>query len=284
MTLFRCTFRVSPEVLDALSGCLFEAGAQGLEESGVDTLSAYVESEEEAALLITAYRDFCARVRVILPDAELEEPEVEELSPAWQDAWLAALEPVAITERVVLRPTTRGPAPDGEDTLWFEPNPSFGDGGHPTTQLAARAVERWALDHPGRAVFDVGSGNGVLALLAVKSGASRAFGVDVSTAAIDGSRRNAELNGLASQTAFVEGTVNAATERFPLVVANINTPVLEEIAGALVARVAPGGTLLLTGLLEEDRAALLPLYERAGARLVAEDESRGWSLLELQVG
>lgn len=283
MTLIRCTFRVSPEIVDALSSCLFEAGIQGLEESlAGDTLTTYVESAVEVEALRATYEDFRERVRAISSDFELEEIEIEATDRSWEKTWLNALEPFAVTDRYVLRPTTRAPAPAGEETLWFEPSPSFGSGSHATTRLAALALERLAEKNLGQSFFDVGTGNGVLALVGLRAGFDRVLGVDISSTAVEALRENAKLNGLSGQVRAELGSADSTEESFPVVVANIDTPTLLTIASALTARVAEGGTLLLTGLLDEDAPAILESYRAPPFELSERHSQNGWTLLELK--
>lgn len=281
MNLLRCTFRVDPELTDALTGCLFDHGCTGLEETAAGEIRTYVPTRAAAEELLQAYAEFLERARLVFPEAQADPAEVEEIDDSWQTTWLQALEPVALTERWVLRPTTRRPAPPGESTLWFEPNPSFGAGDHPTTQLAARALEREGQERPGQTLLDVGCGNGVLCLLALQSGFSRASALDVEQEAVQGTQTNLELNELTDRVEVQLGSADSTDELFPVVVANIDAPTLLQLSASLFQRVAPGGRCFLTGLLTEDRAEILACYTKLGAVLLREQELQGWSLLEL---
>ncbi len=281
MSLYRCTFRVDAELSQALSECLFEAGAEGLQESlSGDTLTSYVATPQAAERLVAAFGDFRARVRTLLPDLQFEEPEVEPADDDWQSKWLDALEPQHITATFVLRPTSRRPAPAGERTIWFEPSATFGAGSHATTRLAASALEQRALDDPGRRLLDVGAGNGILCLVALSSGAAEAVGVDTLELAAAACRANAELNDLSERVTSIWGGVENVSETFPWVVANIDARTLGTIASELAQRVQAEGRLWLTGLLDEDADVLARLYGSLGLVETERTSLEGWTLLE----
>lgn len=280
MPIRRLQVRVSAELLDGLSSCLFEAGASGLgeEENG---LTAYAASDEEATALCGAVELFRHRIRSLGLDGHVGPPVVTTISDDWDRAWLRELRPMPLADRWILRPTHRRPAPSQENTLWFEPTRSFGSGEHPTTQLAAAELASLAAQRPGLRLFDVGAGNGVLSLVAVSAGFSSALAVDVDDEAVEATRVNAELNGLQDRIVSKAGSADVTDERFPVVVANISTPVLSELAPDLRARLTAAGTLLVTGLLSDDSAGLLERFSDFGLELESRVEAGDWSLLVL---
>lgn len=273
--------RASAELLDGLSSCLFDAGATGLceDEHG---LTAYAENDEELDALCRAIELFRQRIVSLDLDGQVGSPVVTAVFDDWDGAWLRELQPMPLAECWVLRPTHQGPAPSGENTLWFEPTRSFGSGEHPTTRLAAAELASLAKRQAGLRLFDVGAGNGVLSLVAVSAGFSSALAVDVDHEAVDATRGNAELNGLKDRIVSKAGSADTTDERFPVVVANISTPVLSELAPDLRARLTASGTLLLTGFLTEDVPALLELFSKLGLQLESRAEAGDWSLLVLR--
>ena len=114
-------------------------------------------------------------------------------------------------------------------------------------------------------VLDVGCGSGILALAALRLGAGSAVGIDTDPLAVTASRENAERNGLADRFEAREGTLPAtADERYPLVLANLVAAVLVELAGPLAAHLAPGGTLLASGIIEPRAAEVEDAMLAAG--------------------
>jgi ribosomal protein L11 methyltransferase len=189
-------------------------------------------------------------------------------------------------EGVVVPPRWRiVPAPSAPDArtpgvldVVIDPGPGFGDGTHPTTALCLQAIG--ALAPRGRpwTMLDFGSGSGVLSIAAARLGA-RVVGVEIDDQAISHAARNATLNGVADRVRVVRALADAGGP-FDLVVGNILRAVLVGAAGELTARVAPGGTLVLSGLVSTDVPAVAAAYAArlGGARPEVYDRSE-WRAL-----
>jgi ribosomal protein L11 methyltransferase len=140
----------------------------------------------------------------------------------WDTAWTTALEPVRVSRTLVLAPSTAlhvGVLP--EHVVRLEPARAFGFGEHPTTRLAAAAVER-ACRSGARTVLDVGTGTGVLALVASLRGARSVVGIDLDREAISVARRNLRMNAPPGQVRFTTLALRRLRSRFALVVANLD--------------------------------------------------------------
>ncbi len=247
---------------EVASAALFAAGAGGLEEREGE-LVAYAESRAAIAALEAAAREVGLDPRV----SRLE-------AAAWQTPWTQYLGPVRVCDGFLLQPASdSSEAPEGVTVLRFEPDLVFGVGSHPTTRLAAAALERHV--RPGLDVLDVGTGTGVLAMIASAAGARSSLGIDVDRRAVQNARSNAGLNGLCCQ--FSTRRLSDIRRSYPLVVANVEAPTLFELGPDLV-RVS-AGTLIVTGVLAERRDELCTAL--AGLEVSAESEAEGWILLEL---
>jgi len=253
-------------------------------------LTAYVQSaQEEQALTHAASQLHEAHGRPDDPISVI----VEDIDDSWQDTWQQALTSVAVTDRWVLRPTHQAPAPEGEDTIWFQPHASFGDGSHPTTQLAAAAVAFALQTHAQQQtahirLLDFGTGNGVLSLVALKEAAlrgitlARLLAIDIDEVAVQSLEQNLQLNHIPSEALEVRlGSLPEADGSFEIIVANISTVVLLDLAHDLTARLAPGGILLLTGLLVEDESQITACYQAHGLTTLRSQRKGEWSLLSL---
>jgi ribosomal protein L11 methyltransferase len=205
------------------------------------------------------------------------EPRVSRLeAAAWQTPWTEYLRPVRVSDGFVLQPTTDdSEAPEGVTVLRFQPDLVFGVGSHATTRLAAAALERHI--RPEREVLDVGTGTGVLAMIAQAAGARGSLGIDVDRRAVQNARENARLNGLSCSCRFSTRPLASVKRRYPLVVANVEAPALFELGPDLVRVTA--STLIVTGVLAERRDELCAAL--TGLELSAETEDEGWILLEL---
>lgn len=273
---------VAAEEADETSALLFELGAEGVEERDETTLV-----KNAAAGKVTLVAAFPNREEADAAIAELEPslaPRYEEVvGDAWRDAWKEHYKPYAIAEGIVVRPPWEAyEAKPGEKVLELEPGRAFGTGLHETTRLVARAMKAHAAELEGAVVLDVGCGSGILALVGLALGAARAVAVDNDPEAIDVTRENAARNAL---TARVEATTDDLTKVdvvAPVVLANIEARVLVPMAKALAAHVAPGGLLLLSGILVPQKDEVRAAYADLGMELLEAPVLGEWTLLALR--
>jgi ribosomal protein L11 methyltransferase len=195
--------------------------------------------------------------------------------------------PFRLTDRVTIRPPWQAyvPADAAERVLELEPGRAFGTGLHPTTALVARAMETRSAEFFARAgrsasVLDVGTGSGILALVALVLGAATARAIDVDPDAVALAAENAERNGLRDRLKVDGSPVEAIAERFDLVVANIEASVLIAMAEPLAACVDNGGTLIVSGILQERAAEVRRAFARF--ELVASPSQGEWAALVLK--
>jgi ribosomal protein L11 methyltransferase len=158
--------------------------------------------------------------------------------------------------RFIVAPPWDVPASSGESLIVvIEPSMGFGTGHHATTRLCLRALS--AMELKGRSVLDLGTGSGVLAIAAAMAGASAVVGIDVDRDAIDNARHNASLNRVFVPPRFEVADFREHTLRSAdIVVANLTGGMLRSSADGILALVAQGGTLLVSGFDESERAAV----------------------------
>jgi ribosomal protein L11 methyltransferase len=259
---------------DAASAALFDLGALGVEErdattmirgaEGKKTLVASFEREEEAR---TALGELPATWS----------PRLEEVvGDAWRDEWKKHFEPFRICEGVIVRPPWRDYEPRADErVIELEPGRAFGTGLHETTSLIAEVLADHVGDLRGAPILDVGTGSGILALVAIALGATMARAIDVDPDAVLVTRENAERNGLASRVHADDSPLGSIAEPYRNVVANIDTRTLVELAPLLLKRVAAGGRLVLSGILTPEAApAQVEDVKRAYAALRLEEVRR----------
>lgn len=256
---------VASDAAELAADRLFSLGATAVSEEAVDGSVRLVADLDEAGL------------RVLLDAGE--RAEVLERQDTWDHGWRAHARTWRCGERLVLRPAWNDPEPlaEGEVELVVEPGGAFGSGSHPTTRLCLAAVER--LVRPGCTVLDVGSGSGVLGVAAALLGAARVEAIDVDPEAVRATEEVAGLNGVDGVVTASATPLASVAGRHDLVLANLLIPIIEELGSDLVAHLAPGGTVVLSGLLveHEDRAlaAVRPLVARS------RHELDGWIALEV---
>jgi ribosomal protein L11 methyltransferase len=250
---------------DEASALLFELGAAGVEQRDATTLA---RGAHGAVTLVASFEhenEARAACEELSPQWR---PRVEEVvGDAWRDEWKKYFEPFVVCPGVVVRPPWREHSPQpGQRVVVLEPGRAFGTGLHETTSLVAEVLARTSL--AGATVLDVGCGSGILALVALALGAASGRAIDVDPDAVAVARENAERNAMSDRLGADETPVEQVAETFDVVLANIEAKTLVELAPAILSRVAPGGLLVLSGILAPDVApAQLPDIERAYAAL-----------------
>jgi ribosomal protein L11 methyltransferase len=251
---------VAEDEADEAAARLFELGADGVEQRDATTLTAGA-AEGKTTLVASFVTRHLAEAAAANLDRAWS-PHVSELyGDAWRDEWKKHFVPFRLTERVTIRPPWEHytPSEPAELVLELEPGRAFGTGLHPTTALAARAIEAlageiFAQGGHGASMLDVGTGSGILALVALALGAKAARAIDVDPDAVALALENALRNGFEARLRADVSPLETLNESYDLVAANIEASVLIAMSGPLARRVRPGGVLLLSGILEQ-RAA-----------------------------
>ncbi len=226
------------------------------------------------------------RLRLLYPMPEPVARTVKEED--WAHAWKEHYKPLRIGRRVLLTPAWEEPEALPDDVVVrLEPGMAFGTGLHPTTRLCVAALEKWV--RPGDAFLDIGTGSGVLAIAAAKLGALPVWATDIDPLAVRVAKENALLNGitLAHDGLFIEqGSVpGKQAGRFQVITANILAEVLIGLFECaydnipLAEPLAPGGHLILSGILEEKAESVLAAAANHGLTEVERRQEGDWVAL-----
>ena len=277
------------DALDALSVSVEDADAQtdaeqalfgepgmpppkdGWQRSRVSALYAS-EAFARDALVLLVEQDFFADCKIL---GVQEVPEQD-----WVRLTQSQFTPVEITPEFWIVPTWHEPPTQARVIIRLDPGLAFGTGTHPTTRMCLRWIARHG--HPdasktdndlGR-VLDYGCGSGILAIGAAKQGAADIDAVDIDDTAVESTVLNAQAN----QVRLKAGLPDVVSGVYDTVLANILATPLKVLAPLLWSRVAPGGSLVLAGILErqadEIKAAYAPYCE-----LNVSDQEEGWILM-----
>ena len=289
------------DALDALSVSVEDADAQtdaeqalfgepgmpapkdGWQRSRVLALFATVALAQEAATLLMA-QDFFAGCTILGVHAVPEQD--------WVRLTQSQFAPVEITSEFWIVPTWHEPPAQATTIIRLDPGLAFGTGTHPTTRMCLRWIARYRqavlstantaaepnaapgkTSHWGR-VLDYGCGSGILAIAAAKFGASDVDAVDIDTAAVESTVLNAQAN----HVTLNAGLPDQVQGLYQTVLANILATPLRLLAPLLCARVAPGGWLVLAGILERQADELKAAYSPY-ATLEVSDAEDGWILM-----
>ena len=269
------------DALDALSVSVEDADAQtpseqalfgepgmpppkeGWQRSRMVALFAQQALADEAAVLLQA-QDFFVDCQNLGVRAVQEQD--------WVRLTQSQFAPVDITPEFWIVPTWHEVPQEARQIIRLDPGLAFGTGTHPTTRMCLRWIARHGLS--GQRVLDYGCGSGILAIGAAKFGAAEIDAVDIDEAAVSSSRLNAEANGVQLRSGLPE----LAQGQYHTVLANILATPLKVLAPLLCAHVAPGGTLVLAGILERQADELKQAYSPWIA-LEVSDALDGWILM-----
>ena len=200
----------------------------------------------------------------------------------WAEAWKAYFPVMRVGQRLVIRPTWRRHRRlPGDVVLALDPGMAFGTGLHPTTRLCLAALESIAVDGrvDGARVLDVGCGSGILAIAALKLGASDALGVDTDPIAIESTVANARRNRLARRIRARAGRLPSGEPPFDVVVANLIAGVLVPLASALRDELRAGGTLVASGIFVDREADVRSAFEAVGLAIQGRSDEGDWVAL-----
>ena len=224
-----------------------------------------------------------------LPEAQFK--TVREVD--WAESWKAHFQPVNIGERLLIIPSWLEAADRARIPVRIDPGMAFGTGTHPSTQLCLELLEKYIRktkipdDKPDEiSVIDVGCGSGILAVAALKLGASRALAVDLDPEAIQATRQNAFTNGVIDRLDVGQGSVaeiragEFSFQQANVVVANILAPVLTRLLGqGLGDLLSQDGVLILSGILAEQVAEVEAAAKEHGFHLVDHRQAGDWVAL-----
>jgi ribosomal protein L11 methyltransferase len=201
----------------------------------------------------------------------------------WANAWKENYHPFRVGQRVWIRPswlTEPDEAQTDDIILTLDPGMAFGTGLHPTTQMCLQALEQWV--QPGMSVLDVGTGSGILAILAAKLGAMPVVGVDTDELAVKTAVANADQNQVSDAITMHQGTLTTIQEKaWDTVVVNILAPVIISLLKQddLLGYVAENGRLILSGIIDEQMDDVVTAVQQAGGQVQQTLTVRDWVAL-----
>jgi len=203
----------------------------------------------------------------------------------WMTVWKQNYQPLRIGKSWLILPAwLEVPESETRRVVRIDPAMAFGTGTHPSTQLCLLGVEEYALG--AETVIDLGCGSGILSIAALKLGVRHALAVDIDEQAVIATLNNARINAIGDELEAEQGSLadilagKYALKQAPLVLANILAPVLVRLFDEGLARlVAPGGKLVLAGILENQAEDVLSAARAQGMDLIARYQQEDWVAL-----
>ena len=257
---------------------LFDLGANGvvnMAETGISVkLGAYFEESARPDEIARSLEEQARTAGLSPRDVSVSLVADED----WMKKWKEGFEPIEVGTRLLIAPSWNLPADGSRLVVQIDPGLAFGTGTHESTRLCLEGLERhWR----GDSMLDVGTGTGILSIAAAKlMPGSRIVAIDVDPQAVNVARENCAINGVSGQVAAIVGEPRGfVSGSFDVVVANLTAEVIVDVLRDLARCLAPAGTLLLSGILNE----LAPDVERAltGSRLLPLEkrETGEWTMI-----
>jgi ribosomal protein L11 methyltransferase len=274
--LYEITLQADEHVAEALADALLEAGAVSvaIEDANAETVEEqplfgepgfeplrHAWKASRLRVLVAAGQD-----RAVVASASaavgMEPPTIESSKVVADIDWVrttqAQFPPTRISDRLWIVPTWHDPPDPHAIAVRLDPGVAFGTGTHPTTRLCLQWLDAHLAQ--GARVLDYGCGSGILAIVAAKLGAGLVVGTDIDPQALDSARANSEANAVDARYTAPD---SLGTTAHDVVLANILSNPLKLLAPALLARVAPRGWLVMSGVLERQADEVIDAFRAA---------------------
>ncbi len=199
----------------------------------------------------------------------------------WVDSWKRHFLPIDIAGQLLVKPSWRKEkAASGQAIVILDPGLSFGTGQHATTKFCLRqlvGIRKWS---ESQSLLDVGTGSGILAIAAAKLGYRPIRAIDFDSEAVRVAKENAKRNRVTQVVKTSLGDISKLSlkprVRFDVVCANLFYDLLMANAGRLIARVKPGGVLVLAGILDKQFVEVKAVIENSGMKLKRTGQREEW--------
>jgi len=259
-----------PALIDVLIAKLFEAGFDSFREfdDGFEGSCEQGQFDKEKVEII--FNNF--------PNVTFTIQEQEKVN--WNEEWEKNYDPIVVEDKCIVRASFHQARPEFDHEIIVTPKMSFGTGHHATTyQVLAYQME---LDHKGKKVLDVGTGTGILAIMAAKRGAKELVATDIDDWCIENSEENFTLNSVNDVT-LIKGEIDEVKQaNFDIIIANINKNVLLDQIGDYAGKLNQKGQLILSGFYEDDMADLISEAGNYGLQKTHSSVRNRWAMLALE--
>ncbi len=266
--------RTDEQLMEHLIGILSQLGFEGFWEDG-PILRSYMSTDRWNASILTEVERVVKTLHhsSTSPVPTISLTTVE--SKNWNEEWERTIQPIHVTDRIVIAPTWQTYTPLADEILiTIDPKMAFGTGYHETTRLVLRLMEHSV--RPGMTLLDFGTGTGILAIAGIKLGATRAVGVDNDAWAYENALENVRLNHVEPHVQILLGDLASVVgHRFDMIVANIQRSVIEPLLSQMCTLLTRDGMMILAGLLLNDEQPITRAVLASGctvARTVQENE------------
>ncbi len=259
----------SPDLTDVLIAELFELGFDSFQEFDDGFEGSCEQSQFDESKVKAIFENY-SNVRFSIKEQE---------KVNWNEEWEKNYDPIVIGDKCIVRASFHNPQPQFQYEIIVTPKMSFGTGHHATTYQVLDY--QMTLDHKGKSVLDVGTGTGILAIMASKRGATTITATDIDEWCIENSEENFALNNV-EDVSLIKGQIDEVREDgFDIIIANINKNVLLDQISEYAGRLVEGGQLILSGFYDTDIEDLVVEAQKYGLQKTKITTRDKWSMLVL---
>ncbi|SHO53994.1 50S ribosomal protein L11 methyltransferase [Anaerocolumna xylanovorans] len=310
MKWVKLTLKTVTEAVELVSDMLMDLGIEGLEikdnvpitererkELFIDILpeldtdnkeafiSFYLEEGDNAKEVIRSVKEGLSELSQFVDtgSGEIEISETEDTD--WINNWKTYFKPFRLDDNIVIKPTWEelNDKKDGDIVIELDPGTAFGTGSHETTKLCILALKKYLT--PGMEVLDVGSGSGILSIIASRLGAKKVLGTDIDPHAVETSIENRAVNKISEEkVAFLSGDIisddnlkeTVGFEKYDIVVANILADIIIPLSGKIGMHLKYGGLFISSGIINMKKEQVLTAVKANGFEVLAVEEMGDW--------
>jgi len=260
---------VAKEFGEGVSNFLTEHGATGIEELEGDqqhvTLRTYFREDGKEKRILQDLHRYLKSLKRIAPEIPLTKIKTASIPEQdWGENWKRFFKPIQVTSKFVIKPPwSKIRLKRDQIPIEITPGMAFGTGTHATTILCIRALEE-RMRKRNLSILDVGTGSGILSIIAARLGAKEVVGIDIDPLAMENARENVEKNGVSNIVNLRKGSIGTVHKKFNVVVANIDFKRLKRMRKPLSNHLENEGVLILSGILEKQKEKIRLHYLETG--------------------
>ena len=279
------------EVKDILTAEIFDLNCKGVE----DLDASFFENEEQKSGISFFFESNVCAAPVIekikniisaIPDSGVNTNklhfDIEKIKKQnWREQWKENYKPIDAKEFLVL-PSWMAETSTAKKKILIEPKMAFGTGTHETTRLMLSAISDTEIEN--KAIFDAGTGSGILAIACALKGARKIFANDIDTESIENTQENAKLNQVYDkiEVKLTDDSQYSKNEVYDILLANINRSVLIELLPGFYNITKNGGSIFLSGILTEEQHLIEEKVNELGMKVISIDYNNEWCAFRLK--
>ncbi|MCI5994359.1 MAG: 50S ribosomal protein L11 methyltransferase [Blautia sp.] len=257
---------------------------EGPEDDGIAYLSFYLDADEEKDELLARVREELEDLRSFMDIGECTITESQTEDKDWINNWKQYFHQFYVDDILIIPSWEEvKPEDEGKMIIHIDPGTAFGTGMHETTQLCMRQLKKYVKD--STELLDVGTGSGILSIVALKLGAAHAVGTDLDPCAISATKENLEANDIpdGKMDVMIGNIINDKTvqdtvgyEKYDIVTANILADVLVPLTPVIIHQMKKGGIYITSGIIDEKESTVVEAVKAAGLEVLEITRQGEW--------